>query len=66
MVCTHVDDAMASEMAQERQELGRSPSLVASQAEEKRVLEDLHKGGVSTVLLEGKIMGGMEGGIVRG
>ena len=58
------DEAVESEIAEARREAGRSPSLVTSRAEEKRVLEDLRKGGVTGVLRNGGIVGGTGGGIV--
>jgi len=57
---------MESEMATVRRELGRSPSLVASRAEENQVLEDLRKMGGGTVSLKEVIVGKREGGIVGG
>ena len=42
-------EAAESEITEARREFGRSPSLVLSRAEEKRVLEDLRKGGIKEV-----------------
>jgi len=64
VACARTDEAVESEIAEARHELGRSPSWVASWAEEKRVQEDLCKGGSTGVLGNGGIVGGIEGGIV--
>ena len=46
VACARVVKAIESEIAEARRKVGKSPSLVVPQAEEKRVLEDLRKGGV--------------------
>jgi len=50
-------EAAESESAEARCELGQSPSLVATQAEENQVLEDLCKGGLTDMSLGGGIVG---------
>lgn len=42
-------EAAESEIAEARCKFGRSPSLVLSWAEEKCVLEDLHKEGIKGI-----------------
>ena len=56
------DEANESEIADERRESGRRPSLVASRAEEKRVLVDLRKGVFVGTSTEGGIVGSIVGG----
>ena len=60
------DEAVESEIAEARRELGRSPSWVASRAEEKCVQEDLRKGGSTGVLGNGGIVGVGSGSIFVG
>ena len=56
------EEADESEIADERQVSGRRPSLVASWAEEKHILVDLHKGVFVGTSTEGDIVGSIVGG----
>jgi len=56
-----VEEAIELETAEERRELGRRPSLVASRAEEKCVQVDLRKGVTEGSTKEEGTVGGIVG-----